>query len=98
MLDGKRLRGSQEDGARGLHLLEAFVAEGKRILEQDEAGQVGRLLERLGLGELNGVVVIGDAAGAGSRGDDLFILKGNQAGLLECVGARSGRTGWCFLG
>lgn len=40
---------------------------GKRILggvqvEQDEAGQVGRLLERLGLGELNGVVVIGDAA------------------------------------
>ncbi|MER3480948.1 MAG: hypothetical protein C4327_10845 [Meiothermus sp.] len=76
VLDGKRLRGSQdaplsprsgESGARGLHLLEAFVAEGKRILggvqvEQDEAAEVGRLLEGLGLGELRGVVVIGDAA------------------------------------
>ena len=42
------------------------MAEGKRILggvqvEQDEAGEVGRLLERLGLGELKGVVVVGDA-------------------------------------
>ncbi|GIW31816.1 MAG: hypothetical protein KatS3mg071_1990 [Meiothermus sp.] len=32
VLDGKRLRGSQENGTPGLHLLEAFVAEGKRIL------------------------------------------------------------------
>jgi hypothetical protein len=67
VLDGKRLRGSQEDGAPGLHLLEAFVAEGKRILggvqvEGDEAAAVGFLLERLGLSELRGVVVVGDAA------------------------------------
>jgi hypothetical protein len=120
---GKRLRGSQEDGARGLHLwtipcwdgrcpytrLEAFVAEGQRILggvqvEGDEAAAVGLLLERLGLGELKGVVVVGDAAFADRRGcwqwPSWSLTPSFQPTPARprpvgqrCVGARSGRTG-----
>ena len=67
VLDGKRLRGSQGGDGGALHLLEAFVTESKRILGSvevrgDEAGEVTRLLQGLGLDSLVGRVIIGDAA------------------------------------
>jgi hypothetical protein len=60
------------------------VAEGKRILggvqvEGDEAAAVGFLLERLGLGELRGEVVIGDAAFAERRVAQRVLDKGCSA-------------------
>lgn len=97
-IDGKRLRGSRDGEAPGVHLLAAYAPQATAVLAQlrveASTNEHKAALEMLGILPLENTITTGDAIFCqrdvceeitGSRGDYVFPVKENQPELLRQI-------------